>query len=42
MMGNMGGGVQDPKKMEEMMKNPSISNLLSSPDFLESSVNMLK
>lgn len=36
------GGMQDPAKMQEMMKDPSMSKLLENPDFLKSSIAMLK
>lgn len=45
MMGNMGGGGvagMDPSKMQEMMKNPSLGKMLDNPDFLSSSLEMLK
>ena len=50
MMGNMGGGagatpgggMPDPNAMQDLMKNPSFSKLMSNPEFLENTVNMLK
>ena len=46
MMGGMGGGgaggIPDPSKMQEMMQNPSMSKLLDNPEFLDSTLSMLK
>jgi len=36
------GGIPDPSKMQEMMKNPSMSNMLNNPEFLKSTISMLK
>lgn len=36
------GGMPDPSKMQEMMKNPSMSKLLDNPEFLKSTLGMLK
>ena len=35
-------GMPDPNVMQDMMKNPSLSKLLDNPDFLASTVAMLK
>ena len=45
MMGGMGGNpgaMPDASKMQEMMKNPSMSKMLENPDFLSTTLNMLK
>lgn len=44
MMGGMGGagGAPDPSKMQEMMKNPSMAKMLDNPEFLDSTLAMLK
>jgi len=41
-MGGAGGGAPDPSKMQEMMKNPSMAKLLDNPEFLDSTLGMLK
>lgn len=45
MMANMGGKpgtAVDPQKMQEVMQNPSIKKLLDNPEFLDSTIQMLK
>lgn len=44
MMGGGGpaGGMPDPSKMQEMMKDPSMAKMLDNPDFLAQTVGMLK
>ena len=48
MMGSMGGNqagaapMPDTNKMQEMMQNPSISKFIDNPEFLHSTVQMLK
>ena len=48
MMGSMGGNqaggapMPDANKMQEMMQNPSISKFIDNPEFLHSTVEMLK
>jgi len=32
----------DPNKMQDVMKNPSMSNLLNNPETLTSAINMMK
>jgi hypothetical protein len=32
----------DPSKMQEMMSNPSLQKLLDNPEFLDSTIQMLK
>ena len=36
------GGMPDPSKMQEMMKNPSMASMLDNPEFLKSTIGMLK
>ena len=38
----MPGAGMDPSKMQEMMSNPSLSKLLDNPEFLDSTLQMLK
>ena len=40
--GGAAGGMPDPSKMQEMMSNPSMSKLLDNPEFLQSTIGMLK
>ena len=35
-------GTGSTENMQDLMKNPSMSNLLSNPDMLQSTVNMMK
>ena len=44
MMGGQGGagGMPDPNKMQEMMKNPTLSNLANNPEMLQTTLDMLK
>jgi len=36
------GGMPDPAVMQDMMKNPSFAKIMDNPDFLASTVGMLK
>jgi hypothetical protein len=43
MGGNQGqGGGPNPEAMQNMMKNPSMTNLLNNPDMLTQGINMMK
>ena len=40
--GGSGGATPNPAAMQDMMKNPSMAKMLDNPDFLKSTVSMLK
>ena len=46
MMGNMGGqggaGMPDMSKMQDLMKDPSLSKLIDNPEALQSVLSMIK
>ena len=37
-----GGGAPNLSNMSEMMNNPSMQNIIKNPDFLKSTLSMLK
>lgn len=41
-MGGANGGMPDASKMQEMMKDPSMAKMLDNPEFLDTTLTMLK